>query len=511
MIAEKKARGRARRGPEALKELGEHRRRRTIKLMSGRFGPYVTDGDVNATVPKDIDPLTVTLEAGGDADRRTRGQGRRQEEEEGGQERLRPRRRQPKAPAKKAAKKAPAKKKAAAKKKRRRPRPRPRPRRKAGETWRGANRAIDTTSLDKARVLEILAANPGATKRDFARQLGLKGADRIALKRILKELEDDGADRARQEDAAMPSPARCRRSPFSKSPARTMTANCWRARSAGTATRTRPRSSSCPAATTAARRSARGETILARLSEASDGAFEARIIKRLGASVHRVLGVYHAGARGQGRIAPIDRKSQIRIRRRCPRRWRRADPTNSSWPNRLSGRASRLAARARDRAAGLMDEPKTVSLIAIHAHGIPTEFPREAHRRSRARQARNRPWTDGFARHPARHHRSRRRARPRRRGVGRPGRRQEQSRRPCRHRRHRRCRPLRDARLGARSRKPTSAATPPISPTASCPCCRTRCRAICARCTKTWTGPAWPCAWCSMPRARSGATNSCAG
>jgi ribonuclease R len=27
---------------------------------------------------------------------------------------------------------------------------------------------------------------------------------------------------------------------------------------------------------------------------------------------------------------------------------------------------------------GSMDEPKTVSLIAIHAHGIPTEFPRDA-------------------------------------------------------------------------------------------------------------------------------------
>ncbi|MCA9751169.1 MAG: type I DNA topoisomerase [Gemmatimonadetes bacterium] len=34
-----------------------------IKLLSGRYGPYVTDGDVNASLPRDItDPQTLTLE-----------------------------------------------------------------------------------------------------------------------------------------------------------------------------------------------------------------------------------------------------------------------------------------------------------------------------------------------------------------------------------------------------------------------------------------------------------------
>jgi ribonuclease R len=44
----------------------------------------------------------------------------------------------------------------------------------------------------------------------------------------------------------------------------------------------------------------------------------------------------------------------------------------------LSGRASGLPrARVIER-LGSMNEPKAISLIAIHAHGIPTEFPREA-------------------------------------------------------------------------------------------------------------------------------------
>jgi DNA topoisomerase-1 len=33
-----------------------------IKVMKGRYGPYVTDGKVNATLPRDSDPASVTLE-----------------------------------------------------------------------------------------------------------------------------------------------------------------------------------------------------------------------------------------------------------------------------------------------------------------------------------------------------------------------------------------------------------------------------------------------------------------
>ena len=62
IIAEKKAKSRAPRGPEALKELGaDPVSGQMIKLMKGRYGPYVSDGDTNATVPNGTDPLSVTL------------------------------------------------------------------------------------------------------------------------------------------------------------------------------------------------------------------------------------------------------------------------------------------------------------------------------------------------------------------------------------------------------------------------------------------------------------------
>ncbi|MBN8839273.1 MAG: type I DNA topoisomerase [Sphingomonadales bacterium] len=57
--------GRPQRGGsrEPLKVLGAHPRTEAeIKLMEGRYGPYVTDGTTNATLPKTIAPDQLTLE-----------------------------------------------------------------------------------------------------------------------------------------------------------------------------------------------------------------------------------------------------------------------------------------------------------------------------------------------------------------------------------------------------------------------------------------------------------------
>ncbi|MBV8686107.1 MAG: type I DNA topoisomerase [Alphaproteobacteria bacterium] len=55
--------GRARGSREPLKVLGAHPRTGAeIRLMEGRFGPYVTDGTTNATLPKSLAPEQLTLE-----------------------------------------------------------------------------------------------------------------------------------------------------------------------------------------------------------------------------------------------------------------------------------------------------------------------------------------------------------------------------------------------------------------------------------------------------------------
>ncbi|HEY0324401.1 MAG TPA: DNA topoisomerase, partial [Allosphingosinicella sp.] len=55
--------GRSRGSREPLKVLGPHPRTDAeLKVMEGRFGPYVTDGTTNATLPKTVQPEELTLE-----------------------------------------------------------------------------------------------------------------------------------------------------------------------------------------------------------------------------------------------------------------------------------------------------------------------------------------------------------------------------------------------------------------------------------------------------------------
>lgn len=57
------AKGAPREPAKALKELGAHPDTgAALRVMPGRYGPYITDGNINATVPKSGDPLDITLE-----------------------------------------------------------------------------------------------------------------------------------------------------------------------------------------------------------------------------------------------------------------------------------------------------------------------------------------------------------------------------------------------------------------------------------------------------------------
>ena len=65
LLAEKRAglSGRGRTAAAALKELGAHPvSGEAIRVLSGRYGPYVNAGKINANVPKGADPQAVTLE-----------------------------------------------------------------------------------------------------------------------------------------------------------------------------------------------------------------------------------------------------------------------------------------------------------------------------------------------------------------------------------------------------------------------------------------------------------------
>jgi DNA topoisomerase-1 len=112
LLAEKRAGGAGRRGEAtALKDLGAHPEDgQPVRVLSGRYGPYIKHGSTNANVPRGSDPQEMTLDAAVLllAERAAKG---------GGGKKKPARAAKAKAEPKAAAKKAPAKKKPAAKKK----------------------------------------------------------------------------------------------------------------------------------------------------------------------------------------------------------------------------------------------------------------------------------------------------------------------------------------------------------------------------------------------------------
>jgi DNA topoisomerase-1 len=65
LLSQPKTRGRAgsARKQTTLKDLGEHpESKKQVKILNGRYGAYITDGEVNATVPRGTNPLDVTID-----------------------------------------------------------------------------------------------------------------------------------------------------------------------------------------------------------------------------------------------------------------------------------------------------------------------------------------------------------------------------------------------------------------------------------------------------------------
>jgi DNA topoisomerase-1 len=81
-IAQKKSGGRS-----VLKDLGPHPESgKAVQVLSGRYGPYVSDGEINATIPKNVDPAQVEMDDAVDLlkERAAKGSGRRPARAAGG-------------------------------------------------------------------------------------------------------------------------------------------------------------------------------------------------------------------------------------------------------------------------------------------------------------------------------------------------------------------------------------------------------------------------------------------
>ena len=225
----------------------------------------------------------------------------------------------------------------------------------------------------KTEILDWIAENPGlSAKRDIAKAFGIKGAERIELKRLLKELEAEGTLERRRKtyrDAEKLPPVTILSilAPDRNGDqfARAME---WQGEGPEPRVLFLPRKADAPVA--------EGDRVLARVNEVrgEDYQYEARLIRKIGTNPLKVLGIFRKAAEG-GRIVAIDKGSD--------KEWLvSAEATQGAKDGELveaeqagpKGRMGLPRARIVER-LGDPAAPKSVSLIAIHQHGIPDEFP----------------------------------------------------------------------------------------------------------------------------------------
>ncbi len=225
----------------------------------------------------------------------------------------------------------------------------------------------------KSEILAWISEHPTkAAKRDIAKAFGIKGAARIDLKRVLKELEEEGKltkRRSSYRDAEeLPPVAVLEVTGVDADGDLFARPLEWKGEGAEPHILLMLRSSD-PAI------GAR-DRILGRLTvdKTENHSHTARMIRRIGTNPQRILGVFRAGSEG-GRMVPIDKGSD--------KQWMVAagatggakdgelvEAEQAGPKGRMGLPKARIVARLGDPTG-----PRAVSLIAIHQHDIPDHFP----------------------------------------------------------------------------------------------------------------------------------------
>jgi len=279
-------------------------------------------------------------------------------------------------------------------------------RRAGGERKAAPPRAPEAAPPALPSLIEIkrfLDAAPGRVGRnEIARHFRLTGDARNGLRGLLRQLDDGGGVTARRHGSPPPGSASRERRNLpedepattdEKHPIRPLTGRLpetvlieifgtdpdgeplarpvgWRGDGPPPLVMMRPERPGQPALTV-------GDRVLARTRPIGRDRYEGRTFKRVGraegAAPARILGVYE-----EGRIIPTDRRQKAdwavppgEDGGAKPGEIVLAEPLPTQRP--LGLRPARIVERL-----GRMGEPRSVSLVCIHAHGIPDVFPAEA-------------------------------------------------------------------------------------------------------------------------------------
>ena len=213
----------------------------------------------------------------------------------------------------------------------------------------------------------ITSSSEPAGKREIARAFGLSGADKIALKALLKDMADEGLidsapGRAFHKMGGVPKVTVLRIVDVDDSGQAYAVPESWHAETP-------------PPRMRLIERGRRGaltvsDRVLARTEEAGKG-WVAHPMKRLARGAELVLGVLH----GEGDrlwLKPVDKRERRELPVSDAGEAQRGDLVLAE----KAGRPPRITARVTER-LGEPFAPRSFSLIAIHKFGIPDRFPEE--------------------------------------------------------------------------------------------------------------------------------------
>lgn len=238
------------------------------------------------------------------------------------------------------------------------------------------NSAFKTTKRMPSRdaIIAFVRDNPDrATKRDIAKAFNLKGDDRVALKHLLRELEEAGTFEKRGKRLAEPDAlngtmlleivSRDSDGGLIARPAE------WN-EDGVVAPNVRISMPRNPRAKTIV--PGVGERVLARVGRTGDE-YTARVIKRMEKAKAATLGIVRQISDGSWRLVPIERKqNELDIQ---PNRLGDAKDGDLVEVSTIKTGRYGLATAKVEAVIGSIESEKAVSMIAIHAQGIPHIFP----------------------------------------------------------------------------------------------------------------------------------------
>jgi ribonuclease R len=225
----------------------------------------------------------------------------------------------------------------------------------------------------RAELLDFIATSPSPVgKREIARAFKIGPSDRVALKGLLRSIEHEGAaergaKRRLQPSGALPEICVLEVTGIDDD-GELLAKPLVPVRGEAPMIRVLPGPEGGAAGV--------GERVAARLVRIDAGHYEARIIRALGAGPERILGIFRSTGEG-GVVEPTDRKAKDDYLVLLADAGGASDGELVFAESLPARRLGMKRAKVIDR-LGDMADPRSISLVAIHAQGIPVELPAEA-------------------------------------------------------------------------------------------------------------------------------------